>query len=203
MDDYPITLGGDSGNADGDNRLNQGGCFVGRDVHSNPLKDVDGAETPAHLNAVGQWLADNVFHNQAGLAGSRRDTRGIWCTNCHTQLGQEIWRHEDCNDLIHGDCVNNIRAESLQRIANSGGRRRPEIRSLPGWIRTIRICTAPGWVISPMRSGIRLFRMPTWRPSRSAPTGRWEQRTRTAIQRQHPELLHHGRLRGQDQRQQG
>ena len=46
MDDYPITLGGDNANAAGDNRLAQGGCFVGRDVHSNPLKDVDGAETP-------------------------------------------------------------------------------------------------------------------------------------------------------------
>jgi len=118
IDGYPITLGGDSGNAGGDNRLNQGGCFVGRDVHSNPLKDVDGAETPAHLNAVGDWLAQNVFHNQAGQAGSPTDTRGIWCTNCHTQLGQEMWRHEDCNDLIHEDCVNNIRAGSLQDIAD-------------------------------------------------------------------------------------
>ena len=69
-----------------------GGCFVGRDVHSNPLKDVDGAETPAHLNAVGTWLSNNVFHNQAGQAGSPTATRGIWCTNCHTQLGQEMWR---------------------------------------------------------------------------------------------------------------
>ena len=117
-DNYPITLGGDSANPNGDNRLNQGGCFVGRDVHSNPLKDVDGAETPAHLNAVGQWLADNVFHNQAGEVGNSTDTRGIWCTNCHTQLGQEIWRHEDCNDLIRGDCVNNVRAGSLQEIAD-------------------------------------------------------------------------------------
>jgi hypothetical protein len=40
MDNYPITTAGNNANADGDNRLNQGGCFVGRDVHSNPLKDV-------------------------------------------------------------------------------------------------------------------------------------------------------------------
>ncbi len=118
MDGYPITLGGDSGDSGGDNRLNQGGCFVGRDVHSNPLKDVDGAETPAHLNAVGTWLADNVFHNQQNAVGGTAETRGIWCTNCHTQLGQELWRNEDCNDLIRGDCVNNIRAGSLQQIAN-------------------------------------------------------------------------------------
>ena len=109
MDNYAITLGGDSANADGDNRLNQGGCFVGRDVHSNPLKDVDGAETPEHLTAVGQWLKQNVARNQAGLAGSDADKRGIWCTNCHTQLGQEIWKAEDCSDLIHGECEHNVR----------------------------------------------------------------------------------------------
>jgi hypothetical protein len=109
MDNYPITIAGDNANANGDNRLNPGGCFVGRDVHSNPLKDTDGAETPAHLNAVGDWLAQNVFHNQANEAGGTADSRGIWCTNCHSQLGQEIWRHEDCHDLINGVCVNDIR----------------------------------------------------------------------------------------------
>jgi hypothetical protein len=119
MDGYPITLGGDNEQANSDNRLASGGCFVGRDVHSNPMKDVDGVETPAHLNAVGQWLADNVFHNQDGAAGiAGNDTRGLWCTNCHTQLGQEMWRAEDCNNLIEGDCLNNIRAGSLQDIAD-------------------------------------------------------------------------------------
>jgi VCBS repeat-containing protein len=118
MDNYPISYGGNNANANGDNRLNQGGCFVGRDVHSNPLKDVDGAETPAHLNSIGTWLSENVFFNQAGEAGSDADNRGIWCTNCHTQLGQELWRKEDCNNLVQGDCVNNIRAGSMQEIAN-------------------------------------------------------------------------------------
>ena len=42
MDKYPITYGGDNANAASDNRLGAGGCFVGRDVHSNPLKDVTG-----------------------------------------------------------------------------------------------------------------------------------------------------------------
>jgi hypothetical protein len=83
-------------------------------VHSNPLKDVDGADTPQHLNAVGQWLSDNVFRNQGP---NQDEMRGIWCTNCHTQLSQEIWRHEDCDDLINGNCKNNIRAQSLQGIA--------------------------------------------------------------------------------------
>jgi len=103
MDNYPVSRHGDNTNADGDNRLGAGGCFVGRDVHSNPLKDMDGAETPSHLNTVGQWLLDNV-------ANDTGQWRGIWCTNCHTQLSQELWRTEDCNDLIHGDCKVNPRA---------------------------------------------------------------------------------------------
>jgi len=90
MEGYPITLNGENFYADGDNRLASGGCFVGRDVHSNPGKDSDGAETPEHLNAVGAWLSAKVFDNQAGLTGDNQDTRGIWCTNCHTQLGQEL-----------------------------------------------------------------------------------------------------------------
>ncbi len=115
MDEYPITLGGDNINVAGDNRLNQGGCFVGRDVHSNPLKDSDGAETDSHMTAVGTWLTDNVTHDQG-------DARGIWCTNCHSQLSQEIWRTEDCNDLIRGDCVTNPRgAASLEDVATAVG----------------------------------------------------------------------------------
>jgi len=108
MDGYPITYGGDNFQANSDNRLASGGCFVGRDVHSNPMKDVDGAETPAHLNAVGTWLSSNVFNNQGGVAGiSGSPTRGLWCTNCHSQLGQEMWKAENCPDLINGACSPN------------------------------------------------------------------------------------------------
>ena len=84
MDNYPITTAGNNANAGGDNRLNQGGCFVGRDVHSNPLKDVDGAETPEHLNAVGQWLVDNVARGQAGEPGWRVEAA----------LGARVQRHD-------------------------------------------------------------------------------------------------------------
>ena len=115
MDNYPITVDGDNANADGDNRLGKGGCFVGRDVHSNPLKDVDGAETPSHLNAVGDWLADNVAMDSG-------EWRGIWCTNCHNQLSQEIWKTENCPDLINGDCITNPRAEpTLTDVAAAVG----------------------------------------------------------------------------------
>jgi hypothetical protein len=92
MDGYPITLAGGNRYADGDNRGANGGCFVGRDVHSNPGKDSDGVETPAHMNAVGQHLVDTVAS----------DGMGIWCTNCHNQFGQEIWKAENMVSLVHG-----------------------------------------------------------------------------------------------------
>ena len=115
MTGYPITLDGDNFYANSDNRLANGGCFVGRDVHSNPLKDIDGAETPSHLNAVGEWLVDNVAMDSG-------DWRGIWCTNCHTQLSQEIWKTEDCENLIDGDCLVNPRAaSSLAGVAAAVG----------------------------------------------------------------------------------
>ena len=121
MAGYPITLAGTNKYADGDNRGANGGCFVGRDVHSNPGKDTDGAETPEHLNAVGQYLADNVAN----------DGNGIWCTNCHNQLGQEIWKKENMEDLVHGvpgkeadlvtDAVNIRALPTLASIASAVG----------------------------------------------------------------------------------
>jgi hypothetical protein len=105
MDGYPIDLDGNNAQEFGDNRLAQGGCFVGRDVHSNPMKDIDGAETPEHLNALGQYLADNVFYNQGAEPGGTEDVRGIWCTNCHSQAGQQMWKAENCTDLINNECA--------------------------------------------------------------------------------------------------
>ena len=99
------------------------------------------AETPEHLNTVGQWLKDNVARNQAGLGNSDEDYRGIWCTNCHTQLSQELWRTEDCNDLIHGDCLVNPRAAgpNLSDVADAVGL--TEHRRSTTWIRRTRWCS--------------------------------------------------------------
>jgi hypothetical protein len=95
MAGYPITLAGENFYASSDNRDANGGCFVGRDVHSNPNKDTDGAETPVHLNPVGEWLSSNVFNDGNSANG------GLWCTNCHQQLGQELWKAENVADLVN------------------------------------------------------------------------------------------------------
>ncbi|MBD3267910.1 hypothetical protein GF373_14685, partial [bacterium] len=62
----------------GDIREFWGGCFIGRDVHSNPRKE-EQVGTQSHLNAVGTWLKKNVFQENLGLT----------CTNCHT-LGSRL-----------------------------------------------------------------------------------------------------------------
>jgi hypothetical protein len=115
MRSYPITELGLNAFAGSDNRDAAGGCFVGRDVHSNRNKDTDGAETPSHMNAVGQWLVDNVVADSG-------EWKGIWCTNCHSQLGQELWKAENCADLINGDCISNPRGEpTLAAVAAAVG----------------------------------------------------------------------------------
>ena len=63
-------------------------------MHANRGKNTDGAETPSYLNAVGQWLSSNV-------AKDTGTDKGIWCTNCHTQFSQELWRAENVKDLVH------------------------------------------------------------------------------------------------------
>jgi hypothetical protein len=96
---YPITTDGlnpfgpEGGNPTGDNRDAAGGCYVGRDVHSNRMKDdpsVIGAAniTPSYLTAVGQWLLDNV-------ANDSPQWKGIWCTNCHSQVQREMYKADD------------------------------------------------------------------------------------------------------------
>jgi len=141
MDGYPIDLDGNNFQASGDNRLASGGCFVGRDVHSNPMKDVDGAETPEHLNVLGQYLSDWVFRNQAGEPGGTQDTRGIWCTNCHSQAAQQMWKAENCTDLINNDCApgeNPRAAATMQDLADMLVTRQPDpalrLAQLESWV---------------------------------------------------------------------
>ena len=105
MDEYPITEDGLNAFADTDNRNAAGGCYVGRDVHSNPKRN-EHVGTPEHLNAVGAWLQANVSRDPSP---DGPDGKGIWCTNCHSQLGQELWKAENMEDLVHGVGLTNVR----------------------------------------------------------------------------------------------
>jgi len=115
MDNYPITADGQNFYAKGDNRDAAGGCYVGRDVHSNPMKDKDGAETPEHLNSVGKWMQDNVSN-----IGNGKNGKGLWCTNCHNQLSRELYQRDNFANayLQVGDTLRN---KSLKEIATALG----------------------------------------------------------------------------------
>jgi len=113
---YPITHDGLNAYASTDNRDAAGGCFVGRDVHSNPGRGAD-LDGNIHLNAVGQWL-------QANVANDTGHDKGIWCTNCHTQFSQEIWKAENVSDLVHskpGDPGNVRGGATLAAVAAAAG----------------------------------------------------------------------------------
>ncbi len=111
MAGYPITPDGKNAYAKTDNRDAGGGCYVGRDVHSNRGKDKDGVETPEHLNAIGQWLQANVSKIGNGEGG-----KGLWCTNCHNQLSRELYQRDNLENAFKQEGTT-LRNKSLAEIA--------------------------------------------------------------------------------------
>lgn len=110
MDRYPITADGENFFANADNRDGEG-CFAGRDVHSNPYKDKDGAGTPEHLNAIGSWLQANVSNIGNGEGG-----KGLWCTNCHSPLARALYQKDNITHAFRQEGTT-LRNKSLQEIA--------------------------------------------------------------------------------------
>jgi len=115
MDGYPITPDGKNAYADADNRDAAGGCYVGRDVHSNPGKDKDGVESPEHLNAIGKWLQTNVSQ-----IGNGKHGKGLWCTNCHNQLSRELYQRDNLKNAFKQE-GSTLRNKSLAEIAKGIG----------------------------------------------------------------------------------
>ncbi|BCX81667.1 hypothetical protein MIT9_P1245 [Methylomarinovum caldicuralii] len=111
LDGYPITPDGRNHYANADNRDTKGGCFAGRDVHSNPNKDKDGVETPEHLNAIGKWLQANV-----SKIGNGQHGKGLWCTNCHNQLSRELYQRDHITHAFRQE-GETLRNKSLEAIA--------------------------------------------------------------------------------------
>jgi len=123
MDKYPITLDGKNAYEKGDNRDAAGGCFVGRDVHSNRNKDKDGVETPEHLNSIGKWMQSNVSNIGDGKGG-----KGLWCTNCHSQLSRELYQRDNLTNAFKQE-GSTIRNKSLDEIAKAIGVSTEELKS--------------------------------------------------------------------------
>jgi hypothetical protein len=123
MDKYPITLDGKNTYAQGDNRDAAGGCFVGRDVHANPNKDKDGVGTPEHLNSIGKWMQTNVSN-----IGNDKGGKGLWCTNCHSQLSRELYQRDNLTNAFKQEGTT-IRNKSLDEIAKAIGITTDELKS--------------------------------------------------------------------------
>lgn len=114
MERYPITGEGKNLFALSDNRDGEG-CFAGRDVHSNPYKDMDGAETPEHLNAIGKWMQENV----SGI-GNGKGGKGLWCTNCHSPLAKALYQKDNITHAF-SQTGETLRDKSLSEIAKGLG----------------------------------------------------------------------------------
>jgi mono/diheme cytochrome c family protein len=83
---------GNSRFADDDVRTAGGGCYLGRDAHTNP--DV---KPPFFLNEVGSYMLNEVsLKDENGKSVSKM--RGLYCTNCHNSLAQELYRHDEITD---------------------------------------------------------------------------------------------------------
>ncbi len=124
MDGYPITPDGRNTYANADNRDTAGGCFAGRDVHSNPNKDKDGVETPEHLTAIGKWLQENVSQ-----IGNGKHGKGLWCTNCHNQLSRELYQYDSITQAFKQQ-GRTLRNKSLDEIAAAVGVTRRQLEEL-------------------------------------------------------------------------
>ncbi len=156
MEGYPITPDGKNAYADADNRDASGGCYVGRDVHSNPDKDKDGVETDEHLNAIGEWLQANVSQIGNGKGG-----KGLWCTNCHNQLSRELYQRDNLKNAF-AQTGDTIRNKSLDEIAKAIGVSKSEL--INTYMDPKVVLDAKGHD-TPGKSGILL----TWAKKRTVP----------------------------------
>ena len=157
MEGYPITLDGKNAYADADNRDSKGGCFAGRDVHSNPGKE-DDVGTPEHLNSIGKWLQDNI--SQIGK-NNKVKGKGLWCTNCHNQLSRELYQRDNITHAFKQE-GETLRNKSLDEIAKAIGVDRKELEEK---FMDPKVVLDKYGRNTPGKSGI----LDTWSPERMVP----------------------------------
>ncbi len=156
MDGYPITAKGENTYAKSDNRDTKGGCFAGRDVHSNPNKENDGVGTPEHLTAIGKWLQENVSQ-----IGNGKHGKGLWCTNCHNQLSRELYQRDNITQAFKQE-GQTLRNKSLGEIAEAIG---VDMEELEAKYMDPKVVLTRRGHDNPKKSGIML----TWAEKRTVP----------------------------------
>ena len=156
MEHYPITGDGKNTFAKGDNRDAAGGCYVGRDVHSNRVKGKELVAIPGSLNAIGLWLRDNVSD-----IGNNKGGKGLWCTNCHSPLTRELYQRDNLTNAYKQE-GKTIRNKSLDEIAAAIGVSTEQLKS--EYLDPKVVLDANGHD-TPGKSGI----LKTWSAERASP----------------------------------
>lgn len=91
---------------DGDIR-DSAGCFTGRDAHTNP-----DAQPPFFLNAVGQYLLENV-------STVNGEIKGLYCTNCHNQNSHELYNRDALVTPEQPGAGETLRTATMEEIAQA------------------------------------------------------------------------------------
>ena len=77
-----------------DVRVAGGGCYLRRDAHTNPH-----VKPPFFLNEIGRWFLNEVsLKDENGKRVS--ELRGLYCTNCHNPLSQELYRNDNLVNVV-------------------------------------------------------------------------------------------------------
>ncbi len=77
-----------------DVRISGGGCYLRRDAHTNP-----DAKPPFFLNEIGKWYLKEVsMKDENGKAVP--ELRGLYCSNCHSPLSQELYRYDNLVNIV-------------------------------------------------------------------------------------------------------
>ena len=80
-----------------DVRTSGGGCYLRRDAHTNPA-----IKPPFFLNQIGKWYLKEVSKRDEN-GKSVSEMRGLYCTDCHNTLSQELYRYDDLKDVVAQD----------------------------------------------------------------------------------------------------
>ncbi len=91
----PYWVVDDQGNprfSNADVRTAGGGCYLRRDAHTNPA-----VKPPFFLNQIGKWYLREVSRKDEN-GKSVPELRGLYCTDCHNSLSQELYIHDELKD---------------------------------------------------------------------------------------------------------
>jgi mono/diheme cytochrome c family protein len=103
-----------------DLRTAGGGCYLRRDAHTNP--DV---KPPFFLNEIGKWYLREVSkkdENRKPVAAMR----GLYCTNCHNSLAQELYKYDNLQDTTSqkGTTLRDKSFEEILKVTANGDRKK-------------------------------------------------------------------------------